>query len=168
MLERLCRISSVVLGSALYGCHQASGRGLEIVPVVDTVRVRYQSEGYQFAVVSKVVNHTSKAAHFDRCSYDVQFLDGNQWRTVDASICAMDLGSWVTPAQGFREIPIIIHDDRSYRVLTRRGPLQSGKYRVRFTEIGRPKRWFAKRDTGFRISNPFTVIIQPITPPNTR
>jgi hypothetical protein len=163
-VEQLRRISSLVAAVALCACHSVSAPRLEVVPVSDTVVALAQHEGYEFSVISKLVNHTDKAAYLDRCSYSVQVSEQNRWRTVDASICGSDIGTWVVPPRASLEIPITIHDDRSYRILTRRGPLKSGKYRVQFSEITHSKRWFAKRSRRIYTSSPFIVIIQSLTP----
>src|SRR5215217_319828 len=143
--SRYCFLLAI---SALSACHSLPAPTLEIAPASDTVRVTPRAEGYQFRLVSKVRNRSNAVFYLDRCNYSVQVLDGPQWRTVDGAICGDDLGSWVISQGDSLEIPITVYDDRSYRILFRRGPLQSGKYRVTFGGMStQPGRWHSKRRT---------------------
>ena len=155
----------------LSACQSLPAPSLAIAPASDTVRVIPQPTGYQFRLVSKVVNRSNAVVSLDRCNYSVQVSDGTQWRSVDGAICAGDLGSWVIRPGDSLEIPVTVYDDRSYQILWRRGPLKSGKYRVKFGGRSlQPGRLHSKRRTfGFYTSDPFDVSVQsPTPPPNTR
>jgi hypothetical protein len=165
-MKRTTHLSFAILASVIpiAGCHPKAPVQLDVASAYDTVRVQIVSGTPVVLMTVTVRNLKTDTAIFDAYQRSVEHLQANGWKTVDVPLSAGPSPVWSIGPGNSVQIPIRIEDSRSMQVLTRRGPLVTGTYRLSFPASRKSS------STSARIvrSAPFVVVVPDATPSNTR
>jgi hypothetical protein len=162
------RLSIFAVASTTYvtgGCSTHTPLRLDVRTIADTVRLDSIADLGVALIHVQLRNRSADAIIIGYCEQALEQLRNNEWKTVQLQACAGPAPEWQVPPGDSLVIAYKVEDSRSMRILTRRGPLATGQYRLVYQGSQKSDR---SRRTRFE-SAPFVITVASKAPPsNTR
>jgi hypothetical protein len=152
-----------VAGTVLVSvCRPYTPPMLHVRALADTVRLdTIQNTGVALIRV-QLSNPSSDTITIGYCEQSLQHFQNNEWKTVQMQACAGPAPFWQVPPRDSLVIPYTVDDSRDMRIILRRGPLLTGRYRL----------WYqgSYKADGARLTNfhssPFVLVVASTAAPS--